>query len=93
MNQTWEQIKIVDGEPSERIIIIARNLHYVKVWCQTHRINHNSRRIQPILKITDMFGFTDVWYVDLGTDNHDLREFIEQFKASNSIKPLNVPDI
>jgi hypothetical protein len=93
MNFVWEQMQIENGEPSERILIIARNIRYVHEWCRIHSINPRSPMIRVVKHFYDLRGVSGMYYVDLGTDDAELRTLIEQLKAIQTIKPLLTPNI
>ena len=95
MDFVWEKIDVVNGEPSERILIIARNYRYIQEWCRIHGINHQSRMVRPVMGINDLYGHgvTGCYYVELGTDNEALRELTERLKSLDAIRPLLTPNI
>ena len=67
MDFIWEKIQVTNGEPSERILIIARKARYVEEWCRIHEINPRSPMIKPVYSLTDCRGIVGMHYVDLGT--------------------------
>jgi hypothetical protein len=81
---------VVNGEPSEKILIIARNMLYVNEWCWENGINPRSRNVKFIRSIVDFQGIKDAYYVDLGTDSPEFRTLLEQLKILGHIKPLPV---
>lgn len=91
MDEIRDKIDITNGEPSERILIIARNLRYAQAWCDLYKINPRSRMIEYVTHFTQLHGMKDIWYVDLGTDSDQLREYAEQLKSLGAIKPLHGP--
>ena len=93
MNFVWEQIQVVKGEPSEKILIIARNPRYVEEWCRIHEINPRSKMVKFVRTIFDLQGVTGCYYVDLGTDNPHFRELLERYKALDVIRPFPEPNI
>ena len=93
MNFVWEQIQVVKGEPSEKILIIARHSRYVEEWCRIHEINPRSKMVKFVRTIFDLEVISGCYYVDLGTDNPHFRELLEQLKAIDAIKPLLTPNI
>ena len=92
MDFVWEKIQIENGHPSEKILIIARNLRYAKAWCDVYNINYNSHMISFASHLNDLRGISGMHYVDLGTDDEDFRTLIERLKAMNAIKPLLTPN-
>lgn len=93
MDFVWEKIQITNGEPSEQILIIARNARYVEEWCRIHGINHHSTMIKFAERVVDLIGISDMYYVDLGTDDPEFRALIERWKAIAAVKPLLTPNI
>lgn len=93
MNFVWEQIEVKDGEPSEKILIVARRIEYVIEWCRIHKINMGSPNVWFVKTITNLQGAANAYYVDLGTDNQELRTLLERLKNLGHIKPLLVPNI
>ena len=89
----WEKISIEKGEPSETILVIARSFRYVSEWCLIHGINARSPRVMWVRELRHLEGIKDVYYVDLGTDSHELRVLLERLKAMGYIKPLLTPNI
>lgn len=81
-------MEIVNGQPSERILIIARDLHCAYEWCRTHKINPRSSNIRLITSAHDLRGYWDVYYVDLGTDDQELRCFFEKLRIAHQLKVL-----
>lgn len=92
MDQIRDKIDVKAGEPSEPILIIARNPRYAREWCHLHGVNHESRMVKYVTHVTDLHGMRDLWYVDLGTDSQELREYVEKLKSFGSLKPLHGPD-
>lgn len=92
MDQIRDKIDVVNGEPSETILIITRKLRFAEEWCRVYGVNPRSRMIKYVTHITDLHGIRNVWYVDLGTDSEDLREYLEKLKSLGSFKPLHGPD-
>lgn len=94
MDYIWERMDVVDGEPSEKILIIARNYRYAQEWCRVHEINWNSRNVKIVTRdILGVHGITGSYYVDLGTDSPDVRELVERLKSLDAIRPLLCPNI
>ncbi len=93
MNFVWEKIQVVNGEPSCKILIIARNRIYMEEWCRIHEINPRSGKVIMVTKDRDLLGIQGSYYVDLGTDNQDLRTLLERLKARDVIRPLLTPNI
>lgn len=93
MNFVWEQIQVTDGQPSEPILIIGRNMMYIDAWCRIHGISPRSPKVRQVFSINDLHGISDMFYVDLGTDDQDIRTLLERLKAIGAIKPLLVPNI
>lgn len=93
MIQQWQQIQVTDGEPSEPILVVARDLKYVKEWCRIYGINSESLMLIPILHGIDLHGFTDVYYINLGTNDQDLNTMIERLVSMHMLKQLFTPDI
>lgn len=83
------KIEVVNGEPAEIILILARNIRYAQGWCDLYGVNPRSRKVKYITHEVDLHGFNDVYYVDLGTDNWVLREYFERLKAAGRIKSLH----
>ena len=93
MDFVWEKIQVENGEPSERILIIARNLRYAQEWCRIHGINFNSPMVRFVSSLDDFYGTSGMYYVDLGTDDQDIRLVVERLKMMAAIKPLMTPNI
>jgi hypothetical protein len=89
----WDKIQVVNGEPSDNILIIARSRRYVEEWCRIHDVNPLSSRVRMVTRIQDLYGVTGSYYVDLGTSNVNVRTLLERLKAMNVIKPLLTPNI
>jgi hypothetical protein len=94
MDFIWEKIQVVNGEPSERILIIARNLRYMQEWCRIHAVNPNSRMVKTVIRADDFLGLgtTGSYYVDLGTDNEGVKSVLERLKELDAIRPLLTPN-
>lgn len=92
MDFVWEKVQVENGNPSERILIIARNIRYILEWCRIHNINPNSTMVKKVTHEFDLIGISGMYYVDLGTDDPELRTLIERLKAMKSIKPLLTPN-
>lgn len=92
MDQIRNKIDIKAGEPSEPIFIITRNLGFAREWCRLHGVNHESRMVRYVTHVMHLHGMRNVWYVDLGTDNEYLREYLDRLKSLGSLKPLHGPD-
>jgi hypothetical protein len=90
----WEKIQVVNGEPSERILIIARNLRYVHEWCRIHAVNPNSRMVKVVTRADDFLGLgtTGSYYVDLGTDDDGVKHVLERLKSLDAVRPLLTPN-
>lgn len=88
VNYVWEKITITNGEPSERIYIIARTLRIAHQWCWRHDINPASNKIKYVSTIFDLFGEGPGYYVDLGTDVDSIEAVVEKLSAIGHIKPL-----
>lgn len=93
MRFVWEKIKVTNGDPSVRILIIARNTRYVHEWCRIHEINPHSPMVRAATCFADLHGIAGMYYVDLGTDEHELRVFIERLKIIGAIEPLLTPNV
>lgn len=92
MDFVWEKIQVENGEPSERILIIARDFRYAQEWCRIHGINFRSPAIRFASKLDHFHGISGMYYVDLGTDDQDLRLVVEHLKMMATIKPLMTPN-
>lgn len=93
MSFVWERIQVTDGTPSERILIIARNMRYIEEWCRIHAINPRSPMVKFVIKSWQLRGISGCYYVDLGTDDQELRRLLERLKTMDRIKPLLTPNI
>ena len=93
MDFVWDKVQVVNGEPSERILIIARNFRYAREWCIVHDINMYSPMIQLATHHGSLHGISGMYYVDLGTDNEEFRTLIERLKDLGAIKPLLTPNV
>lgn len=93
MDYVWEKIQVTNGVPSEKILIIARNFRYMYEWCRIHGINYNSHMVKFVTRAIELRGISEYWYVDLGTDDEELRVLLERLKAIYAIKPLLEPNI
>jgi hypothetical protein len=91
MDQIRDKIDITDGEPSELILIITRNLRFAQEWCHVYGVNPRSRMVKYVTHVTDLHGMRNVWYVDLGTDSEELREYLEKLKSLDALKSLHGP--
>lgn len=87
-NYIWEKITITNGEPSERIYIIARTLKIANDWCRIHEINPASWKIKYVNSPIDFFGVGPGYYVNLGTNVGGLEALVEQLSDMGHIKPL-----
>jgi hypothetical protein len=81
-------VRITNGEPSEKILIIARNMLYVNEWCREHGVNPKSRNVKFVSGITHLYGVKGAYYVDLGTDDIEFRTLLEGLKILGHIKPF-----
>lgn len=92
MDNIRDKIDITDGEPSEQILIITRNVRFGQEWCLVYGVNPRSPMIKYVNHVTALHGMRNVWYVDLGTDSQELREYLEKLKSLGSLKSLHGPD-
>jgi hypothetical protein len=92
MDFVWDKIQVVNGQPSEPILIIARDFRYAREWCRVHNINMYSPMIRLATRLSSLQGISGMYYVDLGTDNADFRTLIERLKSMAAIKPLLTPN-
>jgi len=93
MSFVWEKIEVVDGEPSEKILIIARKDGYMYEWCRIHEINPRSANVRMVTGLRDLLMITGSYYVDLGTDDENVRTLLERLKSMDVIRPLLTPNI
>jgi hypothetical protein len=93
MDFIWDKVQVINGEPSGKILIIARNHRYMEEWCRIQEINPRSMNVRMVTWINDLIGITGSYYVDLGTDNEDVRTLLERLKSMGVIKPLLTPNI
>ena len=94
MDYVWERMEVVNGEPSEKILIIARNYQYAVEWCLIHEINPKSRNVIIVIRnVLGLRGIPGAYYVYLGTDHSDVRELFERLKALDAIRPLLTPNV
>lgn len=94
MDFVWEKIQVDNGEPSEKILIIARNLRYMQEWCSIHGINWRSPMVKFVSSVRGLHGISpEGYFVYLGTDDLELWDRLEQWTSMNVIKPLLTPNI
>lgn len=87
----WDQrVSVKDGEPSEPVIIVARNLRFAKAWCELYNVNPASRRIKYVTNdVTRLYGTQGAYCVDLGTDSAEIREYLERLKVLGAVEMLH----
>jgi hypothetical protein len=93
MSFVWEKIQVINGEPSEKILIIAYNFRYVHEWCRIHEINPQSEKVKVVTRVHDLRAISGSYYVDLGTHDAEMRTLLERLKSIGVIRPLLTPNI
>ena len=95
MDFVWQTIEVVNGEPSERLLMIGPNYHYIHEWCRIHEVNPRSRMVKTVISADDFLGLgtTGSYYVYLGTDNEGVKTVFERLKELDAIRPLLTPNV
>lgn len=78
-----------DGNPSEKILVIARNHRVFRGWCDVYGVNWMAPNVIFVQNISHTHGISKAWLVDLGADNPQLRAWIDNKLKAGIYKHLH----
>ena len=55
-----------NGEPSEKIVVLAHNFTRYIAWCKRNKINYRSLKMKFVYNSQQLLGYSNMYYVDLG---------------------------
>ena len=83
-------VEVVNGNPAERILVIAPNYRAFTWWCHKNGINGNAANIRVVLADHDLRGYSSAWYACLGfppgPEGQQLWLLLEHMKATRGFK-------
>jgi hypothetical protein len=83
-------VEVVNGNPAERILVIAANYRQFTRWCGWNRISPLAPNVRCATRDQDLRGYSDTWYAFLGVpDGREgllLLHLFEHMKATRGFK-------
>lgn len=87
-------VEIINGNPAERILVIAPNYREFVYWCHQNDINHHAPNIRCVVGDQHIRGCHDALYVCIGfpdsIEGDHLREAFQYLKATRGLKNAEV---
>ena len=83
-------VEVVNGNPAERILVIAPSYRRFVYWCHENGISPHAPNIRYADNDQRLRGYHDAWYVNLGapdtTAGLHLLRMLEHAKAARGFK-------
>lgn len=83
-------VGVINGNPVERILVIAPSYRYFGEWCHQNGINYRAPNIRYVHRQYDLRGYQDAWYVNLGAprcrEGDGVLELLEHMKATRGFR-------
>lgn len=83
-------VEVVNGNPAERILVIARTYGQFNHWCRENEINPHAANVKWIARDEHLRGYRNAWYVLLGYpdgwDGYRLHDLFEHMKATRGFR-------
>lgn len=96
MEVTTLAVEVVNGNPAERILVIAPSYDRFHAWCLDHDISRHSRNVRCITRGDDLRGYRGAWYVFLGVpdgiEGQHMGRMFEHWKALGALKNAYVAE-
>lgn len=87
-------VEIVNGNPAERILVIAPNYRRFDYWCRANEVNPRARNVVCVTNLRHIRGYANCWYIHLGVadtaEGTHLLRVLELNKASFGFKNAEV---
>ena len=86
-------VKVINGNPVERILVIAPSYRYFADWCREHEINPQSGNVRFVDSDQRLRGYSNAWYVNLGVPYRTglgLLRMLEYMKAARGFKSAEI---
>lgn len=90
MSATKLAVEMVNGNPAERILVIARTYREFVYWCRENDIDHHAASVRCVLRQEHLRGYRDDWYAFLGApdgiEGEQLMRLFNHMKAAGRLK-------
>lgn len=60
-------VEVVNGNPAERVLVIAPSYYTFTVWCRAAGLDPRARNLTCVTNARHLRGHAGCWYVHLGT--------------------------
>jgi hypothetical protein len=83
-------VEVVNGNPAERILVIAPTYLRFRDWCRDYDVNPHSPNVRYVGQMQHMRGYRDQWYVLVGLPPGMRWEDLEYMKAARGFKSAEI---
>lgn len=86
-------VEVANGNPAERLLVIAPSYRRFRDWCHDHDISDRAPNVRYVRDERGLRGYRDAWYVNLGVPDREglpLLRRLECMKAMGGFRNAEV---